>query len=311
MLKRVLYFLVSLGKNLNRVIYIYIYIRAPRAGLACPPRGLDGWTRWMADKRDRGREGGRDGWMEGMRWAGGWVDGWVGVGCNDTWDGGMEPTNNAHHTHPHPDDDDKGDYDHHDDAYKGDDADNHDDDDDDKGDDCDYNHDEDDKDDDCYDNYHRSILCITNAPLRRESETVSCAQAAAEDSSTCSAGFGGDDIAGADLLHASIVGIYTGGHAFSLWLRARFVARLLSEAELEAQSVRQALCGGVADWVGARLSGCAHPARRMWQASRRAALESTRRHGRERSTLSKRVPRVDLCSKETKGGSHLFVILLF
>ena len=33
---------------------ILVDFRAPRAGLACPPRGLDGWTRWMADKRERG-----------------------------------------------------------------------------------------------------------------------------------------------------------------------------------------------------------------------------------------------------------------
>ena len=38
----------------------------------------------------------------------------------------------------------------------------------------------------------------------------------------------------------------------------------------------------------------AHPARRMRQVSRRAALESTRRHGRERPTFSDRFPRSDL-----------------
>ena len=79
---------------------------APRAGLACPPRGLDGWKRWMADKRKRGREreGGRDGWMDGIGRdaVGGWLGGWMGgsVGCNDTWDGGMDEM--AHtHTHTH------------------------------------------------------------------------------------------------------------------------------------------------------------------------------------------------------------------
>ena len=83
------------------------YFRAPRAGLACRPRGLDGWARWMADKRERGRGE----WMDGRDAVGGWLGG--SVGCNDTWDGGMDGMAHTHththtalypttHTHTHP-----------------------------------------------------------------------------------------------------------------------------------------------------------------------------------------------------------------